>query len=391
MLQEYCVLYDLSRSEQGKLHDLAVAMCLDGQSLHMIQQLLEVAVGPHDISPKDIVRSGIAKIISALSGDNVELHKPGDPLQVLEGVVASVHASVDKGEELVSSEDLLEWLRPFCARDSLPVRPRIHALQILGQSFHLTQEDGKLLVFFRTEAILKAMWPHRQVDVADIEDEENRYSLFVDLLEASHEEDEFQHLALLLQAWPPMKHDYITSITHNPWVRLITSMLSRCAVDNKEGLGDEVLKICRSLYNTKHVLPAQCVKELCVLLQGQSLLLPSLKLLLESQDESLQAAALEQIATVTQVNDSNCDQELLSLLLDAKLLAKCISTPFYPHLLQHLLTSPQRERWDAEELSRLLREAGHEVEAGSLLLAIRGTHRALRTFSMALSAGQHWV
>lgn len=66
-------------------------------------------------------------------------------------------------EELVSSEDLLQWLRPFCADDSLPVRPRIHVLQILGQSFHLTEEDSKLLVFFRTEAILKAMWPQRQV------------------------------------------------------------------------------------------------------------------------------------------------------------------------------------------------------------------------------------
>lgn len=91
------------------------------------------------------------------------------------------------------------------------------------------------------------------------------------------------------------------------------------------------------------------------------------------------------------VNDSNCDQELLSLLLDAKLLVKCISTPFYPRLVQHLLASPQPGRWDTEELARLLREAGHEAEAGSLLLASRGTHRALRTFSMALGAGQHWI
>ena len=66
-------------------------------------------------------------------------------------------------EDLVSSEDLLLWLRPFCADDTWPVRPRIQVLQILGQSFNLTEEDGKLLVFFRTEAILKAAWPQRQV------------------------------------------------------------------------------------------------------------------------------------------------------------------------------------------------------------------------------------
>ena len=66
ILQKYSNLYDLSRSESGKLHDQAVAMCLDGQPLRMIQQLLEVAVGPLDLSPKDIVQSAIMKIISAL-------------------------------------------------------------------------------------------------------------------------------------------------------------------------------------------------------------------------------------------------------------------------------------------------------------------------------------
>lgn len=71
-------------------------------------------------------------------------------------------------EELVSAEDLLQWLRPFCADDTCPVRPRIQALQILGQSFHLSEEDSKLLVFFRTEAILRAAWPQRQVSCISI-------------------------------------------------------------------------------------------------------------------------------------------------------------------------------------------------------------------------------
>ncbi|XP_053443844.1 NBAS subunit of NRZ tethering complex isoform X2 [Nycticebus coucang] len=390
-LQKYSHLYDLSRSEKAKLQEQAVAMCLDGQPLRMIQQLLEVAVGPLDISPKDIVHNAIMKIISVLSGGSADLGGPRDPLRVLEGVVASVHASVDQGEELVSSEDLLEWLRPFCADDAWPVRPRIHVLQILEQSFHLTEEDSKLLVFFRTEAILKATWPQRQVEIADIETEENRHCLFMELLESSHQEVEFQHLSLLLQAWPPVKREHLTSITNNPWVRLATAMLTECTVENKERSGSEVLKICRSLYNTEQMLPAEAVKELSLLLLAQSLLLPALKLLLESPDQRLHTMALEQVAAVTTVNDSNCDQELLSLLLDAKLLVKCISTPYYPRIIHHLLASPQQGRWDAEELARHLREAGHDAQAGSLLLAVRGTHRALRTFSTALHAGQHWV
>lgn len=34
-------------------------------------------------------------------------------------------------------------------------------------------------------------------------------------------------------------------------------MLTRGARENKDALGDEVLKMCRSLYGTKHMLPAQ--------------------------------------------------------------------------------------------------------------------------------------
>ncbi|XP_060222000.1 NBAS subunit of NRZ tethering complex isoform X3 [Meriones unguiculatus] len=389
ILQKYGFLYDLSRSDEGKLHDQAVAMCLDGQPLQMIQQLLEVAIGSLNISTKDVVHSAVTQIISALSGSSADLCGSRDPLQVLEGVVGAVHTSVDNGEELVSAEDLLQWLRPFCADDTCPVRPRIQALQLLGQSFHLSEEDSKLLVFFRTEAILRAAWPQRQVDIADTENEENRCSLFMELLESSHQEVEFQHLILLLQAWPPMKSERV--IASNPWVRLATVMLTRCTAENKQELGEEVLKICRSLYGTRQMLPVEGVQELCLLLLHQSLLLPSLKLLLESGDETLQAMALEQISAVTKVNDSNCDQELLALLVDARLLVKCVSTPFYPHIVAHLVASNQQGHWNAEELAKQLQEAGYEAEAGSLLLAVQGTHQAFRTFSTALSAVRQWV
>lgn len=89
---------------------------------------------------------------------------------------------------------------------------------------------------------------------------------------------------------------------------------------------------------------------------------------------------------VLQVDDANCDPELLSLLLDAGLLVPCVPTPFYPRLVRHLLAV--QGRWDMEQLAAQLQAAGHEAEAGSLLLAARDTHRALRTFHAALGAGQ---
>ncbi|XP_075779590.1 NBAS subunit of NRZ tethering complex isoform X4 [Pelodiscus sinensis] len=391
VLQKYGHLYDLSRSEKEKIHDQALAMCIDGQPLDMIQQLLEVAVGNMDLSPRDIVQGTINKIVCVLSDNSTEFTSINDPLQILEGIVSAVHASVEKGEKLVSSDDLLEWLRPFCDDDSLPVKPRIQVLQIMEQAFHLSDEDSRLLVFFRTQAVLKACWPEKKVEIIDIENEEKRYSLFLELLNSSNSQSDFQHLVLLLQAWPPMKSASISCTSNNPWVKLGVAMLSKCPTEQKENMGSEILKICRSLYQTKHRLPVECTKDLCLLLLNQSLLLLSLKLLVESKDQDLHVLALEQITAVDKVDDSNCDSEILSLLLNEKLVVKCISTLFYPHLINHLLANQEEGHWDIVEIAKQLQEAGFSAEAGSLMVCYKGTHPALRTYSTALNVIERWI
>ncbi|KAJ1149646.1 hypothetical protein NDU88_002451 [Pleurodeles waltl] len=391
VLHKYAHLYDLSRSENEKIRNLAVTMCLEGQSLDMIQQLLQLAVEPQGISARDVVQSAVQKIIVSLSGDDSLFTSPTDPLQILEGIVSAVHASVEKGERLVSSDDLLEWLRPFCGDDSLPVKPRIDVLQIMEQAFHLSDKDIKLLVFFRTEAILKACWPEKKVDVCDIEGEEKRHSLFLDLLGSSQSAAQFQHLALLLEAWPPVTSATLVRPDNNPWIKLGVAMLSCCSAEQREHTGNEVLRLCRSLYNTKHRLSAECIKEVSLLLRNQSLLLPALKLLVESQEDSLHAVALEQITTVSKVDCSNCDSELLSLMLDAKLTVRCVSTAFYSHLIDHLLAKQGQGLWDVQEIAQQLHATGCIAEAGSLMMAHRETHPALRTFSAALSTIKRWL
>ncbi|XP_069829255.1 NBAS subunit of NRZ tethering complex isoform X2 [Dendropsophus ebraccatus] len=348
-MQNYSHMYDLSRSEKEKVRNLAVTMCLDGQSLNTIQKLLDVAVGDIDISPKDVVQSSTERIIAKLSENDLDSGTIKDPLKVLEAIVREVHQSTERGEKLVSSDDLLDWLRPFCGDDSLPVKPRIDVLQIMEQAFNLSDEDSKLLVFFRTQAVLKASWPDKEVEVSDIENEEKRYRLFVELLDISHTRPEFQHLVLLLQAWPPMKGSSIASSEDNPWVKLVKAMLSSCKAENREGTSSEVLKMCRSFYKTRH-------------------------------------------AFSTEVTDANCDSEVLSLLLDAKLLVKCMGTIYYPHLINHLLAAaPEDARWNVEEIAKELQDSGYKAEAGSLLMSSRGTHPALRTFSSALSSLKRWL
>lgn len=66
VLQEYGRLYDLSRSEKEKIHEQAITMCIDGQPLDMIQQLLEVAIGDLGFSLRDVVQTAVSKVVKAL-------------------------------------------------------------------------------------------------------------------------------------------------------------------------------------------------------------------------------------------------------------------------------------------------------------------------------------
>lgn len=388
LLQKYSRIYDLSRSEQSKVHHLAVTMATDGQPLERIEQLLSVAVGTSDLSPKSVVQDAVERIISALSGDKDVLKDYADPLKVLEGIVAVVHTNVQSGGNIVTSEDMLEWLRPFCGDDTKPVRPRIEVLQILEHSFNLSDQDIHLLVYFRSQAILKACWPNRKCEMEDVENEKKRNSLFLELLESSSKWEEFQHLMLLLQAWPPVTDKSRLETDQNPWVCLTSTLLAHSSSVSQINIGNEVLSMCRSLYLTKHKLNPQGIGNISSLLLNAGLKLPALKLMTESKDEHLLKLTQDQIRNITEVTEEVCDTELLSLLLNAGMLISCVDTAVYPSLVSHMLAQGD---WDVEKAAHDLQQAGHSAQAGSLLLSYRGSHPGQFTFNSVLAVARKWL
>ncbi|CAB1457348.1 unnamed protein product [Pleuronectes platessa] len=389
-LQSYSRLYDLSRSERSKVHELAVTMATDGQPLECIGKLLCVAVGPLDLSVKTVLHDGVARVVAALSGDPDALTNYSQPLRVLEAMVTTVHNNVQSGDSTVTSDDLLAWLRPFCGDSSLPVRPRIDVLQILESNFSLRDSDVRLLLLYRTQAVLK----DREVWIEDVENEDKRYSLFLELLDAAQKWEDFQLLMLLLQAWPPMLKEEVSVSERNPWVVLTSALLTRCqGSEVKLDLGQQIVAMVRTLYNTKHKPPVQCIRHIAtLLLQNQpSLQQPALKLMAETGDEELLQLTLDQINSMTPDTASSSDAELLSLLLDAGLLVGCVSSALYPLLSSHMLSHQQEGGWDVEKAAAELMAAGHRPEAGSLLLAHRGTHQGQFTFNSALAVLRKWL
>ncbi|TKS75992.1 Neuroblastoma-amplified sequence [Collichthys lucidus] len=304
--QHYSQLYDLSRSERSKVHELAVTMATDGQPMERIGELLRVAVGPLDLSVKTVLCDAVERVVSALSGDPDALTDYPQPLGVLEAMVTAVHNNVQSGASAVTSDDLLAWLHPFCGDASLPVRPRIDVLQILESNFSLQDSDVRLLLLYRTQAVLK----DREVQIEDVENEEKRYALFLELLEAAQKWEDFQQLMLLLQAWPPMMKEEVAQSERNPWVVLTSALLTHCQGSEVTlDLDQQVVTMVRSLYNTKHKLPAQCIRHITtLLLQSQpSLQQPALKLMAESGDEQLLQLTLDQINSMTARQESKTD------------------------------------------------------------------------------------
>ncbi|TKS76461.1 Neuroblastoma-amplified sequence [Collichthys lucidus] len=333
--QHYSQLYDLSRSERSKVHELAVTMATDGQPMERIGELLRVAVGPLDLSVKTVLCDAVERVVSALSGDPDALTDYPQPLGVLEAMVTAVHNNVQSGDSAVTSDDLLAWLHPFCGDASLPVRPRIHVLQILESNFSLQDSDVRLLLLYRTQAVLKdrellvvlgdevlseemglqeflkvGRDAPDLVQIEDVENEKKRYALFLELLEAAQKWEDFQQLMLLLQAWPPMMKEEVAQSERNPWVVLTSALLTHCQGSEVTlDLDQQVVTMVRSLYNTKHKLPAQCIRHITtLLLQSQpSLQQPALKLMAESGDEQLLQLTLDQINSMTARQESKTD------------------------------------------------------------------------------------
>ena len=83
------------------------------------------------------------------------------------------------------------------------------------------------------------------------------------------------------------------------------------------------------------------------------------------------------------------DTELFSLLLKRRLLPNAVDTCLYPRLVDHILVNQSVEAGtvppylQVEGVVNQLLEAGHQVEAGTLLMQHRATHAGLRTFDAA--------
>lgn len=79
-------------------------------------------------------------------------------MEVFETIIVTVSSHIKNGGSLVTQEDVLSTLRPFCANVVVPAKVKTAVLRALEGCFDLSGEDTFLLLFYQTEAIVTANW-----------------------------------------------------------------------------------------------------------------------------------------------------------------------------------------------------------------------------------------
>ena len=79
-------------------------------------------------------------------------------MEIIETIIQAVCSHIQNEGVLVTQDDVLSTLRPFCADVVVPAKIKTDVLHILEDSFDLSGEDTFLLLFCQTEAIVTAQW-----------------------------------------------------------------------------------------------------------------------------------------------------------------------------------------------------------------------------------------
>ncbi|KAH3741593.1 hypothetical protein DPMN_048318 [Dreissena polymorpha] len=362
-VQEYYNVYNLSMGNTDQVKQLLLRVILEGEmSLDQVHSLVSVGPGRHG-NIRVLVQEAVEHVLLSLSKKDSSF-KPlniVDPLKSLENIVTNVEKH---GEGLVTGEQLMSQLRPFCSDPTVNVQPRLDVLHILEKSFSLSEDDLVLLTLYRTQAVITEVWPDIQVAEAEISTPVSRGRLFSTLLEkSSHSElgkQEFLALAKLLKLWPTFGYKEVG--TEQPWVSLLKAMVS-----HRSG---EVHTLVLEVFKSSGMqLTAQETEALFKGLVRHASYLTAVKLGLLSGHDNLYTAAVQTLADTPTLHT---DDELLEQLLKLQLVSKLISTPHYPAIVQYLLANQHPETKSHEEscdhlsiqrLAGQLKEAGFEAEA----------------------------
>ncbi|CAG2205931.1 NBAS [Mytilus edulis] len=385
MLVEYAAKFDLSKGDNLQMQKLYCDMIENGYTVELIEDIMEVfPVSPW--TPHTALKEAVGHMVQLLR-DPDELDKK-QILARLEKVVLNVEEHQNQGGNLVSSEDVMVLLRPFCSDDRVAVQPRLDVLHMVEKSFQLSEEDLVLLTLYRTEAVVKATWSDTQLKECDINTDKARHQLFLQLLSKSSNYNHFNSICDLLQLWPPLKAASSSDYEQNVWVNIFCAMINTSDSKTVSLVVTKFRTICDSVK-----LDIKCVRHVYNKMIEKKYTIEGVKFVLLSTHKDMLSAAVTELAALDEAKD---DEELFDLLLKRSLLPQIVNTVYYKPVIGYLLANQNVEEQSHDYMllktvANQLNDNGFKAEAGSLMLQSRSAHSMLQTFGSALGAVGKWL
>ncbi|XP_031558111.1 neuroblastoma-amplified sequence-like isoform X2 [Actinia tenebrosa] len=396
---QYARLYDLTRSSPDLMNTLVSNMITNGVSLESANNLLRLASRQTHQSWRVIhaLQDCLTRILNALSDPENTSFKTSCPsknvMEVFENIIMTVSSHIKNGGSLVTQEDVLSILRPFCANVLVPAKVKTAVLHTLEGYFDFSGEDTFLLLFYQTEAIVTANWK-KELLPDDIDSDGKRHDLFMELLKRATSLQELLSVGTLLHIWPVLAATELSEHDPeiNPWIQLMQKMIE---------YGDDGQHFLGLMKNTaiSTALEVQCCHYVFDILLSSSRCpdVVALKFGLRTGHKELHHAVIARMTNLT-VNEETCDDELLESLVLSNLAPEVAKTPFLKPLFKFVLGNSRSNEKESgvegvcvKKVAAQLQSAGYSAEAGSLLLSYHRVPVVLRTLDSALGTLSEWL
>ncbi|XP_071447202.1 NBAS subunit of NRZ tethering complex-like [Hetaerina americana] len=386
-LQNFLRLLDLAHVDDNKIFETFKLAVCSTEPFSSIEFLLSMSVSEY-LQPISCLLEEFLKLsvsdFSTIDDCSSPAHKR-ETLLLVEAVLKRLQEGFDSGVVFDSESVIWKELQTLCANANLSPYLRLQALKLIQEHYihekfddKTTEQLGKKLLLYETQAIVAKCWSGIEVKFADLEKEDSRSLLFSRLLENTSDWSQVHCLTAVLERWPKFQ-EITSSAKVNPWVSMMKNM------DRFTGQADDdIYQFVENIFTNNH-LEGNDVSEALSEMECWNnfpVLVHSLLLL---EGGGFHEKAIDIILNMSQEKAFNLKRSTLSLIIKKKLITHIVGSKIFNDCIQQILDCKEEDNPLINEVIEELKMSGKVAEAGMLSLQSKYVPKSLQVFSSALS------
>lgn len=350
--------YDLTCGETEAIRDLCTQMFNHSIPVRTISTLLQLNKNSVDVSQcfRTTLKEALVEVSTLSDWTKFTL------------LVSGAKEHSESGDNLITLNDILDIVRPFCCDVNVNTDIKTEALYQLQSSFELSVQDVHLLQYFQSESIIKSKWSIQIVE-EEIDNNEARYQLFNRLLNEACDTSQLCGLQQLLSSWPPFDANRSKL---DCWMQLLFKMI-------------ELQCYSLILITLKHAsestpISANNYMLLYLKLKEEHEYMVAFKMMLSSRHPT----CLQQINGDMEVlKHISYDNELLDITMATKTISVIVNTILYENFLSYIVD--MKDAFIIKQVMVDLESDGFVAEAGTLIMKVLGISDSFCTVSNTLN------